>query len=144
LQIGGKTSGVVYSTWFRAWVAYLHRHADKLKPWPNPSPNKSEFRDTHADLFKTNIPMAQPAKRLCTKDQARLARLWPEGEHEASHRLASFVSKISDYAVSRKTPAMQGATSALSVHLAAGTLSARHAVKDAAQNNIEARGGDTR
>lgn len=115
-----------------------------MKPWPNPLANTTGFRDTHTELFTTSIPIAQPVKRLDSKDQARLARLWPEGEHEATHRLATFVAKISDYAIGRKTPAMQGATSALSVHLAAGTLSARHAVKDAAQNNIEARDGNPR
>lgn len=65
----------------------------------------------------------------------RWAELWPAGEREARKALGLFIrDRIAEYKVDRDFPALP-ATSNLSHHLAAGTISARQCVVRAAEAN---------
>ena len=69
------------------------------------------------------------------RKRKRFRSLWPPGEHEAYERLQKFIEKrITDYREKRNFPA-DPATSNISVHLAAGTLSARTAIHAARERN---------
>jgi deoxyribodipyrimidine photo-lyase len=126
----------VYTPWFRAWVAHLHKHPDLLEPFEAPTKNPSGARTKFASQFDCTAPTDAPEnKRLSLEEKTRFAALWPAGEHEALTRLEKFAKvRISAYQSKRDFPA-EAATSSLSVHLAAGTLSARTAVWRAREQN---------
>ena len=125
----------VYSPWYRAWMAHLHKHPDLLKTFDPPPKNPSSARKQYAKLFDSEVPEAPESKRMSKEDQKRYAGFWPPGEHEAQARLEKFLTKtVSEYSRSRNFPA-KAVTSMLSVHLAAGTLSGRSAVAAARDAN---------
>ncbi|KAK8058106.1 DNA photolyase [Apiospora phragmitis] len=100
-----------------------------------PEPNSESAREKVAALFDYEIPEAPETKRLSEKDATRFRALYPAGEHEAMDRLEKFAEeKIGSYHAKRNFPAQHG-TSNISVHLAAGTLSARTAVRYARDRN---------
>ncbi|KAK3395991.1 deoxyribodipyrimidine photolyase [Sordaria brevicollis] len=121
----------VYAPWFRSWLRYVEENPDCLEISPPPLPNPpSTVRQGGklAHLFGCPIPPAPEGKQLRDDDEkVRFRALWPAGEHEALKRLNKFWG-----------------TSKLSVHFAAGTLSARTAVRAARERNRTKRlnGGD--
>jgi deoxyribodipyrimidine photo-lyase len=137
---GELTSGTgkqysVYSPWFRAWVAYIHGHADVLNLFDEPGKNPESARAKFARLFETKIPSAPENKKLSEEEKKRFRSMWPSGEHEAYQRLKRFCDeRIGGYSDNRNFPA-KGATSSLSVHLASGTLSSRTCVRMARDHN---------
>lgn len=125
----------VYSPWFRSWIAYLHSHPDQLELYDPPGMNPSSTRGDSTDIFEQGIPEAPENKKLTAEEMKRFRSMWPPGEHEAQERLAEFLKqRVSKYKDTRNYPAGMG-TSSLSVHLAAGTLSARTAVASARAAN---------
>jgi deoxyribodipyrimidine photo-lyase len=126
----------VYTPWFRAWVADIHAHPDRLDALAAPARNPPSSRTAFAALFDCPVPAEAPeSKRLMPDEKSRFAALWPAGEHEAHARLAAFATdRIAAYRDKRDFPA-EPATSGLSAHLAAGTLSVRAAVRAAQEQN---------
>ncbi|KAK8064102.1 deoxyribodipyrimidine photo-lyase [Apiospora saccharicola] len=137
---GALTTGTgkqysVYSPWYRSWVAHVHANPDLLDLFDPPEPNPKSTREKLAALFDSAIPEAPESKRLSEKDATRFHALYPAGEHEAMDRLEKFAEeKIGNYHAKRNFPAQPG-TSNISVHLAAGTLSSRTAVRYARDRN---------
>ncbi|KAI1074999.1 deoxyribodipyrimidine photo-lyase [Whalleya microplaca] len=137
---GALTSGAgrqyaVYSPWYRAWMAHVHAHPELLRPFTVPAGNSPAAREKVAVLFDCEVPAIPHDKQLSAEEAERFAALWPAGEHEAMDRLDKFCEeKIAAYGKRRNFPA-DAATSSISVHLAAGTLSARTAVKTARDRN---------
>ena len=135
LKSGTGNQYAVYSPWRRAWVAHIHDNPELLELLPPPGQNPASARVAFARLFECDIPEAPESKRLEAEAAARFAALWPPGEHEAMKRLGMFCEeKVGGYAKNRNIPSVTG-TSSLSVHLAAGTLSARTAVRHARDRN---------
>ena len=126
---GGQIS--IYSPWHRKWVAYLNEHKEQLDAYPPPEQNPKTTRQGYADLFNCDIPDAPPSKQLTEEERTRFHAMWPAGEQEAQARMRKFVlEKIIKYHENRNLPA-GNATSNLSAHLAAGTISARTVVREA-------------
>lgn len=126
----------VYSPYFKKWLAHVKDKKIVSNLLPPPEKNPSDAKSKLSELFKSK-PFPKPAenKRLSLDDEKRLSKLWPAGEHEAQLRLDKFIERnVTGYADNRNFPAIPG-TSALSVHFSAGTLSARQAVKAAADAN---------
>ncbi|KAI1338711.1 deoxyribodipyrimidine photo-lyase [Xylariaceae sp. FL0016] len=135
LTTGTGRQYAVYSPWFRAWVAHVHKNPDLLAVLDPPEKNPHEARENVAALFDCEIPEIPENKRLNETDATRLRAVWPAGEREAVDRLEKFCDeKIAQYTNRRNFPA-KAATSLISVHLAAGTLSARTVVKTARDRN---------
>ena len=125
----------VYSPWLRAWIAHCHAHAQVLTLLEPPGPNPASARTKFQHLFDEEVPEAPENKRLTKEEKTRFKSLWREGEHEAVDRLTKFLDeKIRAYQDSRNFPDQNG-TAMLSVHFAAGTLSARTAVRRARDAN---------
>lgn len=136
-ELSSKTGNqyAVYSPWFRSWIAYLHSHPDQLELYDPPEKNPPKTRSKFADIFEMEIPTAPENKKLTAEEMTRFRDLWPAGEHEAHERLAAFLkAKVGKYHDTRNYPELEG-TSGISVHLAAGTLSARTAVAQARAAN---------
>ena len=126
---GGAIS--VYSPWHRKWCAYLNEHMEQLDAFPPPDRNPPTTRQAYSDLFDCKIPDAPESKQLTEEEKIRFHAMWPAGEHEAQARLQKFIlEKILKYHENRNLPG-GNATSSLSAHLAAGTISARTVVRDA-------------
>lgn len=124
---GGQIS--VYSPWFRKWVAHLNAHPAELHEYPRPARNPSSARTKYKTLFDVEIPSAPANKQLTSEEMTRFRSMWPPGEHEAMSRLQKFIcEKIKNYHNTRNIPAGNG-TAIISVHLSAGTLAARTAVR---------------
>ncbi|KAK8065112.1 hypothetical protein PG997_011859 [Apiospora hydei] len=126
LTTGAGKQYSVYTPWYKSWLL------DLFDP---PAPNPESAREKVAALFDSKIPEAPETKRLSDKDAKRFRALYPAGEHEAMDRLEKFAAeKIASYHAKRNLPAQPG-TSNISVHLAAGTLSARTAIRYARDRN---------
>lgn len=135
LASGAGKQYSVYSPWFRAWVAHIHKNAGLLHLFDAPSKNPPSTRQKFAKLFESEIPEAPQNKRLTDEEKKRFRSMWPAGEHEAHERLAKFCDeRIGGYQANRNFPAQMG-TSSLSVHFASGTLSARTAIRTARDHN---------
>jgi deoxyribodipyrimidine photo-lyase len=135
LQSGTGKQYSVYTPWYRAWVSYIHKNIHTLDIFDPPVSNPETARKKYAKLFDCKIPDAPENKRLTDEEKKRFKSLWPPGEHEAYERLQKFIEKrITDYGDKRNFPA-DPATSNISVHLAAGTLSARTAIRAARERN---------
>lgn len=125
----------VYSPWFRAWISYLRAHPKQLDLYPPPAKNPPTARSIFTDLFESPIPDAPENKKLTEEEHTRFKSMWPPGEAEAHLRLSKFLKeRVSKYQEARNIPAA-GATAVLSVHFAAGTLSARTAIAHARDVN---------
>ena len=125
----------VYSPWFRAWIKHLHSHPHLLELSLLPPANPASTLATLPHLFHLPLPSTPANKTLPTEDRTRLAALWPAGEHEARARLSRFLaSKSLAYKARRNFPS-ESSTAMLSAHFAAGTLSARTAVRAAREAN---------
>ena len=125
----------VYSPWFRAWIAYLHAHPEHLELYDPPARNPEGTRRRLMDIFVKEIPAAPENKRLTEEERNRFQSMWPPGEHEARERLEKFLDrKVGKYKETRNFPAANS-TAVLSVHFAAGTLSARTAIRSARNAN---------
>ncbi|KAI9047759.1 hypothetical protein LZ554_008469 [Drepanopeziza brunnea f. sp. 'monogermtubi'] len=137
---GELTSGTgkqysVYSPWYRAWMAYIHKDPTVLDLFDAPGKNPSSAREKFKALFESPIPNAPPNKTLTPEEKKRFRSMWPAGEEEAQERLKRYCDeRIGKYQDVRNFPA-QAATSSLSVHFASGTLSARTAVRTARDHN---------
>src|SRR5882757_399225 len=117
LASGTGRQYLIYSPWFRAWVAYIHGHADVLNLFDEPGKNPESARKKLPKLFESNIPSAPENKKLTEEENTRFRSMWPSGEHEAHERLKRFCDeRIGGYSDNRNFPA-KGATSSLSVHL---------------------------
>lgn len=124
---GGQIS--VYTPWYRKWVAFLNAHPKELQEYSRPHRNPSSVRTKYERLFDVEIPQAPEKKQLTDEEKRRFRSMWPAGEHEAMERLEKFVAdRIKNYHNVRNLPAGNG-TAIISVHLAAGTLAARTAVR---------------
>jgi deoxyribodipyrimidine photo-lyase len=135
LQSGTGKQYSVYTPWHRAWVSYIHKNIHTLDLFDPPVSNPETARKKYAKLFDCKIPDAPGNKKLTGEEKKRFRSLWPPGEHEAYERLRKFIEKrIIDYKEKRNFPA-DPATSSISVHLAAGTLSARTAIHAARERN---------
>ncbi|KAK5656931.1 hypothetical protein OQA88_3453 [Cercophora sp. LCS_1] len=135
LSSGSGKQYAVYSPWYRAWVKHVHLNLELLELAGTPEKNPPGTRDRLRDLFGGSIPEAPEGKRLAAEDRERFKALWPAGEHEARKRLVKFCEEdVGGYAARRNVPSL-AATSSLSVHFAAGTLSARAAVRWARDRN---------
>ena len=118
----------VFTPWFKAWAAYLHKKPEYLDVFPSPTPNPKETRTYYNDLFDCPIPPCPEGKRLDPNEIEYVRSTWPPGEKEALARLQKFLNeKIMVYKDQRDFPGGNG-TSVLSVHFAVGTLSSRTAV----------------
>lgn len=125
----------VYSPWFRSWLAFCQQHPQQLALFDPPGANPPAARLKFGPLFQQPIPAAPDNKRLTDEEKTRFHALWPPGEHEAQQRLQKFLGeKVARYKDSRNFPAANS-TAMLSVHLAAGTLSARTVVRRARDAN---------
>ncbi|KAH0543576.1 hypothetical protein FGG08_002137 [Glutinoglossum americanum] len=137
-KLSAKTSGnqyAAYSPWYRAWMAYIHEHPEALELYAPPAKNPRSAREKFRYIFELEIPDAPDDKLLSDEEGRRLRSLWPAGEHEARKMLGGFIEKrIGEYETRRNIPSVNG-TSMLSVHFAAGTLSARTAIKRARDMN---------
>ncbi|KAI2620414.1 deoxyribodipyrimidine photo-lyase [Hypoxylon sp. NC1633] len=135
LHTGAGKQYSVYSPWFRAWVAHVHDNLELISLFDPPAKNPPAAREKVAALFDCEIPDAPGNKRLSDEDGKRFQATWPAGEREAMDRLDKFCDeKIGQYSKRRNFPS-EAATSSISVHLAAGTLSARTAVRTARDRN---------
>ncbi|KAI0144576.1 deoxyribodipyrimidine photo-lyase [Xylariaceae sp. FL1272] len=135
LTTGSGRQYAVYTPWFRAWVAHVHANPDLLAMFDAPAKNSPAARDRVAALFDCEIPEVPDNKRLSDEDAKRYGAIWPAGEREAVDRLEKFCEeKIGQYSKRRNFAAENG-TSSISVHLAAGTLSARTAIRTARDRN---------
>lgn len=135
LATGAGRQYAVYSPWFRAWVAHVHAHPELLDEHPAPPSNPKSARQAFKGLFDSEIPEAPEGKRLDPEKRARLARLWPAGEHEARARVDRFLAERgAAYKDARNVPAA-GGTAMVSVHHSAGTLAARTSVRLARDRN---------
>ncbi len=150
LATGAGRQYSVYTPWFRAWAAHLAAHPGLLAasepPLRNP-PGARTADGRFAALFASSseIPEAPHGKRIADAAQAaHLRALWPAGEHAAVERLGAFCARsIAAYASARDFPARADATSSLSPHFAAGTLSARAAVRAARDQGATDTGKNT-
>ncbi|KAI9704898.1 MAG: hypothetical protein M1836_006678 [Candelina mexicana] len=125
----------VYSPWYRAWLAYLREHPEQLDPFDAPGQNPSTAREKFSNIFDKPIPDAPENKKLNEEERKRFKHLWPAGEHEALDRLNKFLDqKIGRYKDTRNFPAAN-TTAVISVHHAAGTLSARTSIRSARDVN---------
>lgn len=137
LRTGAGRPYAVYTPWLRAWVAHLHANPELLEPFAAPATNGAAARARVKHLFTDDgaMPTAPAGKQLTAEEATRYGALWPAGERAALDRLAKFAEeRIGRYHERRNFPAEAG-TSSLSVHLAAGTLSARTAVRYARDRN---------
>lgn len=125
----------VYSPWFRTWIAHIHSHPEHLDLYDAPSRNPDGARAKFTEAFEAKIPVAPENKKLTEEEKQRFRSMWPPGEHEGQERLAKFLSqKVGKYKDARNFPA-SNSTAMLSVHFAAGTLSARTAIHCARDAN---------
>jgi deoxyribodipyrimidine photo-lyase len=135
LTSGSGKQYAVYTPWFRSWVAYLHGHPKDLDLYDMPFMNPPTTKKTYEALFNSLIPSAPENKTLSEDEKTRFRSLWPPGEKEAHLRLTNFLKeRIGRYKEARNIPSEIG-TAVLSVHFAAGTLSARTAVNKARSAN---------
>jgi deoxyribodipyrimidine photo-lyase len=126
-KTGGQIS--VYTPWYRRWVAHLNANSEELREHPRPEGNHPSVREKYQHLFDSEVPEAPKSKSLTDEKKNRFRSMWPAGEHEAMERLRKFVTdRIERYHETRNLPASNG-TAVISVHLAAGTLAARTAVR---------------
>ena len=116
-------------------MAHIHSNLDLLENYGSPGKNHSTARKVFKDLFNCPIPEAPEGKQLSKEEKKRFHALWPCGEHEAKKRLEKFCEdRIASYKKKRDIPSDNG-TSSISVHLAAGTISARACVRRARDAN---------
>ena len=144
LSSGTGNQYAVYSPWFRAWLAYLHKHPHQLEVFDRPAKNPANARKAYEDLFDSTIPDAPRNKMLTDEEKRRFRSMWPPGENEARERLSKFLQeRVHDYKDKRNFPAANN-TAVISVHLTSGTLSARTAVATARDANKSKKldGGD--
>ena len=135
LKTGAGRQFSVYSPWFRAWVAHIHRNQELLNAYEPPRKNPASTRTKFQGLFEVEIPPAPDGKKLSAKEKTRFESLWPAGEHEGQDRLEKFLEqKIRKYKDMRNLPAANS-TAMISVHLSTGTLAARTAVRKAQETN---------
>lgn len=135
LSSGTGKQYAVYTPWFRAWIAYLHANPDQLNLYDSPSQNPSQARQKFKEIFDRLIPEAPENKKLTAEEMKRFRSMWPPGEEEAHERLNRFLKeRVLKYKDERNIPAANS-TSILSVHFAAGTLSARTAIARARDSN---------
>ena len=135
LQTGQGKQFSVYSPWYRAWVAHIHGHPERLDISDIPTANPADTKDKLKALFDGPVPSAPANKSLNTEEKQRFHSLWPAGEHEAHDRLGKFLNeRIGRYKDTRNFPAEQS-TAMLSVHFSSGTLSARSAIAAARSSN---------
>ena len=135
LHTGTGGQFAVYSPWYRAWMAFIHKHPHQLDRFAEPAKNPENARLKYAGLFDSHIPDAPENKTLSADEKKRFRSLWPVGEIEAHERLQKFLKqRVSKYKDRRNFPA-EDATSMLSVHFAAGSLSTRSAIAAAQEAN---------
>ncbi|RAR09314.1 deoxyribodipyrimidine photo-lyase [Stemphylium lycopersici] len=135
LKTGGGRQYAVYSPWYRAWVAHLHAHPHLLNERPMPEKNPASVRQKFRKLFDSKVPDLPDSKSLSTEEKERFQHLWPAGEAAAIDRIERFLTeKVEKYKDTRNFPALNS-TGRVSVHHAAGTLSARTSVRMAQDVN---------
>lgn len=135
LKSGAGNQYAVYTPWYRSWMAHIHANLDLLDVFDAPAKNPAGTKNKLKSLFESKVPTAPKDKALTNEQAKRWHAMWPAGEHEAKKRLDKFCEeRIAQYTDQRNIPAEQG-TSNLSVHLAAGTLSARTCVRVARDGN---------
>ena len=135
LVTGAGKQYAVYSHWYRSWMAHIHKHPDILDEFQPPSENPAFAKERFREVFEARIPPAPSNKTLKDEEKQRFQSLWPAGESEALERLQKFLrERVSEYKDTRNFPAANS-TALLSPHFAAGSLSARTAVRSARDAN---------
>lgn len=135
LKTGAGKQYAVYSPWFRAWVAYLHKNTQLLEAFEPPGRNPESAKERFREILDMDIPAAPENKKLSDEEKERFEHLWPAGEHEALDRLKKFLGeKIGRYKDLRNFPGLNS-TGMISVHHSAGTLAARTSVRMARDIN---------
>ncbi|KAL7269055.1 DNA photolyase phr1 [Rhizina undulata] len=134
-----KSSGkqyAVFTPWYRAWLKYVAANREVLMLHPPPAANPPSARKTFYEFFNAKIAGPPAAlKKLSKAETDRMKEEFPGGEEAGLERLRDFIEqRITRYKEDRNMPSLNG-TSSLSVHFAAGTLSARTAVSKAAEKN---------
>jgi deoxyribodipyrimidine photo-lyase len=145
LKSGAGNQFAVYTPWYRTWLKYIHTDKKTLNLREKPAKNPSSAKADYKTLFESKIPETPLNRALTAEQKKRFGALWPAGEHEAKARMHKFVKeKIHGYADNRNLPSVEG-TSRLSVHLAAGTISARQVVREATEKSSSNKldGGDS-
>ncbi|KAK6350077.1 hypothetical protein TWF696_006323 [Orbilia brochopaga] len=139
LRSGSGKPYAIFTPFFKSWEPYVWKNKilDNLSPAPTKNDAKHNAKETFKELFaQSSLPTLDKEKQLSDKEAQRLAKVWPPGEHEAKARLDTFLNdRIANYADRRDRPDIENGTSALSPHFAAGTLSARQAVRAARDHN---------
>ncbi|KAF3908434.1 Cryptochrome-2 [Orbilia brochopaga] len=139
LRSGSLKPYAIFTPYFKTWEPYVKQHKllDNLSPPPEKNDAKLNTKKNFKELFdQTSFPKPAKDKLLPDKDAQRLAQVWPPGEHEAKARLEHFLNQgVVDYADLRDRPDIEGATSGLSPHFAAGTISARQACRATHDHN---------
>ncbi|PVH98497.1 photolyase [Periconia macrospinosa] len=132
LKTGTGKQYAVYTPWFRSWLQYLHANPHVLDERHPPSPNPPSFTATFKHLHDTPTPSVPSSKQFTTSsEKTRIQTLYPAGETAALTRLTHFLSqKIGAYNTTRNFPSLHS-TSSVSMHHAAGTLSARTSIRSA-------------
>lgn len=135
LSSGSGKQYAVYTPWYRTWVAHVHQDNTLLELFDPPAQNPPNARVKLSQLFGCTIPSAPENKTLTEEEKKRFRSMWPAGEEEAHERLIKHCNeRIKKYDERRNFPAQVG-TSSISCHLAAGTLSARTAIRTARDHN---------
>ncbi|KAK6361639.1 hypothetical protein TWF730_005357 [Orbilia blumenaviensis] len=139
LRSGAGKTYSVFTPFFKSWEPYLYRNKCVQDLFPPPGKNDPKYNteETFKELFsQAAFPTPNAGKQLEQKVAQRLKKLWPAGEHEARSRLRRFLEeRVSKYVDTRNRPDNDSGTSGLSVHFAAGTLSARQAVRACMDHN---------
>lgn len=136
LESGAGRAYSVYSPWYRAFVAHVQKHPQTLDLAPRPERNSPNARKQLGHLFQQELPPIPHLFQLSPDVADRMKALWPAGEHEAMGRLQTFIAqRINRYQSDRNFPDAK-ATSCLSAHFAAGTLSPRLAVCKCREANM--------
>ncbi|KAI9888514.1 MAG: hypothetical protein M1814_006848 [Vezdaea aestivalis] len=135
LASGTGNQYAVYTPWYRAWMAHIHDRPKVLNLFDTPGKNPSTARKKYKYIFDGRVPSAPANKQLSAEEKKRFDSLWPAGEKEARLRLEKFLEKKAKaYHDQRNIPSEDG-TAVVSLHFAAGTLSARTAVHRAQEKN---------
>jgi deoxyribodipyrimidine photo-lyase len=75
LQSGTGKQYSVFTPWYRAWVAYIHKNIHVLDLFDPPISNPASARTKYAKLFNCKIPDAPKSKRLTDEEKKRFRSL---------------------------------------------------------------------
>lgn len=133
VEPGTMTTGAgkpmkVFTPYHHAWLDLVNSEPELLDTVPAPAKNDAKFAKELKQFFNSPIPKPPEDKLFASEaDMKRIRNLWPPGNKAGAKRMQSFLSQISDYAVTRSNPA-KNSTSRLSAYFSAGMYSVREAL----------------